>query len=558
MQSREGSSFSDIDAEGPFATNVGRDAADTYIREKIKDYEGILSYYKGRLNALTITCRIPPEMLAEVFGELQYSPSTNADSGPFDWIKTVSHVCSHWRRVALTTPELWTNIQINHPLWAMEMSERSGTVPLTIHFDERFLHVFHSTERCRRSSAVLRDILHSHHSRIKNLTFTLYSEYDERRGHDLGIFLELLDRPMPTIERLGVTISTEVSQKNMLPPEFFSMSSRLQHLRLVECAMSWNPDFVGIRNLRSLEISRLSRTMSPTMAQLLDVLSQTTLLEALNTDIQALCNSSDTALAKNKAPLNLQHLTSIATGSDLFTCAFLVDHIVFSSNAKNIILRLEPLQELPAFLLRSLAQRIDDGFAGPILKLALANRKVQCWKLADKDITFPKLPTINIGDFTEETGGPFFQSLRLDQLQLLEVDFILSVDEWSLFGDLPHLTSLQVFSNESSLLRVLLRRKANTPDPDTPPDRPAFVALRRLRISSWRLDALFRPRKNTSIIQLLRRYLKRRKMDGRGLHFLQVRCCRGVDENVLAPLRKFIKQIEWDGVDCNNYDTGEE
>jgi hypothetical protein len=62
----------------------------------------------------------------------------------------VSHVCSHWRRVALRTPELWSDTHLifltnnrhgsyhHHPLLSPAMGPRARTLPVTlsIKFDE--------------------------------------------------------------------------------------------------------------------------------------------------------------------------------------------------------------------------------------------------------------------------------------------------------------------------------------------------------------------------------------------------------------------------------------
>src|SRR6266550_7296244 len=60
----------------------------------------------------------------------------------------ISHVCSHWRRVALCTPELWSNTRLtylsekpnlNHVIWLHQRwLARAGTFPvsLSIYFDE--------------------------------------------------------------------------------------------------------------------------------------------------------------------------------------------------------------------------------------------------------------------------------------------------------------------------------------------------------------------------------------------------------------------------------------
>ncbi|KAG6858992.1 hypothetical protein C0995_012375 [Termitomyces sp. Mi166 len=217
-----------------------------------------------------------------------------------------------------------------------------------------------------------------------------------------------------------------------------------------------------------------------------------------------------------------------------------MDHIIFSRNAQEITLLLPNLQESPSPLLQSLAHRIDNGIDGSIRKLELSN-KIMCWKLPDTTTTqsLELPPTINIGYFrSAETQVPFLRSLRLDQLQSLEVDTILNRDMWWLLGDLPHLTILRVVSNERSLPIILLRGVFNlTPDPDT---SPAFVALQRLTIASWALKSIAN-KQNKSSIQILTYCLKHRMKAGLPLRHLRLEDCRadedGLDENDLVRLR---------------------
>ena len=62
---------------------------------------------------------LPNEVLGRIFillaldyGPVKFPMKTNSDIPPQ---LVVSHVCSHWRRVALRTPELWSNTHLVFP-----------------------------------------------------------------------------------------------------------------------------------------------------------------------------------------------------------------------------------------------------------------------------------------------------------------------------------------------------------------------------------------------------------------------------------------------------------
>ena len=103
-----------------------------------------------RRNALTPTCRIPAEILAEIFlyqqasTSLLYCVSINdaAADGPagqtlkstaLRWVPGVAHVCRHWRAVALEHPRLWSNVTLRlGRTWALRMLALSKSSPISI------------------------------------------------------------------------------------------------------------------------------------------------------------------------------------------------------------------------------------------------------------------------------------------------------------------------------------------------------------------------------------------------------------------------------------------
>ena len=100
----------------------------------------------GRRNALTRSCRLPPEILSQIF--VHYQLSSTSFSFPTQngretysalcktvlwWVPAVAHVCRHWRTVALGYPRLWSNIALHlGRTWAVRMLTLSKAVPITI------------------------------------------------------------------------------------------------------------------------------------------------------------------------------------------------------------------------------------------------------------------------------------------------------------------------------------------------------------------------------------------------------------------------------------------
>ncbi|KAI0920508.1 hypothetical protein AcW1_002230 [Taiwanofungus camphoratus] len=79
--------------------------------------------------------KLPPEILAEVFlihaAQVIAAFSRRVCVGFYDWIN-VSHVCSHWRSIAIGCARLWSYILMTHTEWMTVLLDRSKTMPLTV------------------------------------------------------------------------------------------------------------------------------------------------------------------------------------------------------------------------------------------------------------------------------------------------------------------------------------------------------------------------------------------------------------------------------------------
>ncbi|KAG1873203.1 hypothetical protein F4604DRAFT_778960 [Suillus subluteus] len=90
---------------------------------------------RSRQNALTYTCLLPPEILAAIFiyiAEEQscYSGTPSHCGAPL--FLAVTHVCQHWRKVALECATLWTSINCASAPWVTIMLERSKKAALVV------------------------------------------------------------------------------------------------------------------------------------------------------------------------------------------------------------------------------------------------------------------------------------------------------------------------------------------------------------------------------------------------------------------------------------------
>ncbi|KAF9043071.1 hypothetical protein BJ165DRAFT_1405468 [Panaeolus papilionaceus] len=74
-----------------------------------------------------------PELLSKIFSRLcdSWSLASLAEDTT-ESVKGFTHVCRHWRAVALSTPNLWTYIDLTRPKWAELVRKRSQLHDLPI------------------------------------------------------------------------------------------------------------------------------------------------------------------------------------------------------------------------------------------------------------------------------------------------------------------------------------------------------------------------------------------------------------------------------------------
>ncbi|KZV63706.1 hypothetical protein PENSPDRAFT_691433 [Peniophora sp. CONT] len=97
-------------------------------------------------------CKIPGEVLCLIFCNLR-----DASLHPKDWTM-VDKVCHFWRLVCLSTPLLWTDLDLRHgDQWAKLFLSRSGSLPLQISYDPRRIDPFKQPANGQFYSKLLKD-----------------------------------------------------------------------------------------------------------------------------------------------------------------------------------------------------------------------------------------------------------------------------------------------------------------------------------------------------------------------------------------------------------------
>ncbi|KAG6810687.1 hypothetical protein H0H92_010743 [Tricholoma furcatifolium] len=576
-------SFVDMKIEELLSVNStadGRARVHEYIQDQIKAHTSIIQYYKGRLNALTVTCRIPSEILACIFGQLvEDATAANNDVAcpPFIyWIKAAAHVCSHWREIALSTPSLWSTIypDLLHQTWTLEMLKHSKDVPLS---------VISSDTLSQKAYSLLKQTLSCHLPRIKNLiigrvapmTFQFPREGPKISPDDAQALLHLLGQhDAPIMEKLEVYCpvrwGTRFSDVQLnLPTKFTMRASSLTYLNLNGVGINWSP-FPALQHLKTFKIYLPPLHQQPSMAQLLRLLSRNPLLECLS--VSSIDSYQWISSLQGVERVHMEYLKRIeVVCKDLPMIASFFHHLTFPKDHKFNKLNFtiwtvdDPCTALP-----QLCQNMDDATEGSIKQLSLDAGGVECWKPKEEFVWYTgrwgrcwdsRAMKLCIRHYRDCDAIPLgfhmavLRSLRLDQLTILRVNDYDDADVWSLFGSLPHLKELEVIPpGEEATIKALCPGVLVNPITSEDQTFPTFPALTCLSMFFWRLgtpiQSLSLALEREVVGEALLNCIKLRNKAMMPLERLRIRVCTGVKKlNFVSHLNELVDEVQWDGYD---------
>ena len=214
---------------------------------------------RTRRNNFSLIGKLPPEILSCIFSfhalnqpnssDLIYDPDDPFPSSPsptrvgLGWI-AVTHVCRHWRQVALSDPNLWRTISFDLGAeWAEEMLARSKSALIFYSRDLSF-----QPRISRRRSLDDEVTLRKHLSHVRQLVLSGSSE-------SLAPAMRALTTPAPHLELLELRRNSPQFRELCitLPSDIFAHTApKLRHVTLHGCAASWDSPL--FRDLTYLDI----------------------------------------------------------------------------------------------------------------------------------------------------------------------------------------------------------------------------------------------------------------------------------------------------------------
>ncbi|KAK7040197.1 hypothetical protein VNI00_010003 [Paramarasmius palmivorus] len=278
--------------------------------ERVSKAKEDLRKLQSQHNSLIPICRLPNEVLSLIFTSCvtdahgvfkSWMFDSKVYSTRFSWI-WVTHVCRHWREVALSCPEMWATPVFQKPNLAREMLVRAKGAPLRIHA------LNFSTRKDQEE--VLKEAIKDM-ARIAELHFVVAGLSEETRS--------LLSRPAPLLRSLEV-ISGPSTNEVQLPDNFLAGDMPLlRELTLRQCLLCL--DKIDPSNLRSLCLHGNDHFKQPRFKNLLEVLQTMQSLEHLELSESAWTGeivTLDTTVA-------LPRLESVKIRAAIPTCVSILD-----------------------------------------------------------------------------------------------------------------------------------------------------------------------------------------------------------------------------------------
>ncbi|KXN87490.1 hypothetical protein AN958_08795 [Leucoagaricus sp. SymC.cos] len=153
---------------------------------------------------------LPPEILSKIFLPLRQIRRYQRII-PFQ--VSLTHVCRHWRQVAISTPQLWSSITLfsskSFPC-VSEWLTRSGSVPLDVRLD-----LFAADFRGEVTVPWLEDNLARIVSNIYRFRHLFLFTHKELNAYHILQLFQLAEAPL--LERLRIHIGRHVHQRNLVP-----------------------------------------------------------------------------------------------------------------------------------------------------------------------------------------------------------------------------------------------------------------------------------------------------------------------------------------------------
>ncbi|KAG1792691.1 uncharacterized protein HD556DRAFT_1293420 [Suillus plorans] len=511
------------------------DTTRAHVDKDIAALAESLRGYRSRRISLSYISWLPLEILTTIFTYIVEEDTFKSHTGtprpngaPISMI--ITHVCRHWRQVALECPTLWASLNCVSADCLDMMLERSKKIALVVIY---------------RSPGSLRKCFQQILSQLPRIKFLQLCSYP----WDVNRILDCLSsQPAPLLQSFKFSVAGKSNYRVMgsiSDAVFQGRAPLLRSVELMECTFSWTSCIFS--GLRTLDVRRIGSASYPTLSQLLSTLRRMPELEQLTLGLSSRI-SEDTELS-DRVPLT--QLKSIALDActlrnavSLFSClAFPVD--------VKIALNLAPIGSCLSDLFSAMHK--DPDGSGPIIRSMRASlsyhtfgvqfgtstafKSKYSWDPHNDDI----LLSIQFKCSSSTRKPPIIfdmcQMVPHCQIQSLFVtsSLVLRENFWRVGStDLPELENIQLSGtcNMRSLIAVL--QSGGTQSSDM-----AYPSLHALEFEN--IDFGCGEAEELQDIAIMR------AGHGVGIHELRLVKCRNLVDDRVQFLKEVVTDVDWDG-----------
>ncbi|TCD70155.1 hypothetical protein EIP91_004625 [Steccherinum ochraceum] len=291
-------------------------------------HHDVIVLLKIHLNALLPISRLPNEILAEMF--LHYKaamrlhhrrPGARAGADALAWL-AITHVCHHWRGLALDTPELWTSFSVggrdDETDFVSSMLARSKHMPLSVQAS-LYKDSNHTS---------LETVLHDLH-RIDSLDLELAPQIQDQLRDAVPAVAPLLQ---------SLTISTTERGSSMVGPmpTLFDHCEfpALRELEVTGFRLSWTSGFLA-PSLTALKVTCWGRYSAP-WTPMLEAISRMPMLEHIELSGSVTLASPADHYSPNppRTPVTLAHLRYLSLTSGNISITHVFDSLLIPASCQ--------------------------------------------------------------------------------------------------------------------------------------------------------------------------------------------------------------------------------
>ncbi|RXW19998.1 hypothetical protein EST38_g5865 [Candolleomyces aberdarensis] len=472
-------------------TKISAQATREQVDQRIAQLESEIRALKTHRNMVADTSLFPPEILSNIFIILRRLIGTGHGyyyTPPASWAH-VTHVCRHWRAVALDCPALWSELLFVSPKTTEMMLQRSKNAPLTVKFTANLVRYHDILCKIVSQTGRLRDF------ELQNRSST---------GSELLKTLSGFESTAPTLEKLvlhGVPVGYG-GQPYTLPENFLRDGApSLRHLEVTQFAIRWDALPLS-SSLTHLRLQNTAPENRPPRKAFLESMANLLRLETLKL-FACLPRSGDVSHPSRSLPVTLPSLRTLELHDSVAElCQFFRATQISKEARVNIELGdVNPESESLGALFSafktswSLCQDMQDMESvadgslaqSEILDLRIVNNsgqttsQIKCW-YKDHELPPPfndENPPANLVVSSKNSGNSRVNTSLLTAIaEHLDFSSLCSLkiapttdmteEALGLFKDLTKLDTITIARNHRNLSRFLKALKKDGASPGTP------------------------------------------------------------------------------------------